>query len=148
MSGGTTPMRNNRHRITFAQSLTGKMEEQTAAAERNVRNPLCYSGEELAARGLGLEWLETDGLGGFACGTAVGVRTRKYHGWYIPAVPPPRKRWMVVAGCEELVLCDGRTTGTGDSTIPSRSSAATTRTRTSGIRSSGAGTWNPAPKPI
>ena len=92
-------MRNNRHRIIFAQSLTGKMEEQTAAAERNVRNPLCYSGEELAARGLGLEWLETDGLGGFACGTAVGVRTRKYHGWYIPAVPPPRKRWMVVAGC-------------------------------------------------
>ena len=104
-------MRNNRHRIIFAQSLTGKMEEQTAAAERNVRNPLCYSGEELAARGLGLEWLETDGLGGFACGTAVGVRTRKYHGWYIPAVPPPRKRWMVVAGCEELVLCDGKTTG-------------------------------------
>ena len=87
------------------------MEEQTPAAERNVRNPLCYSGEELAARGSTFEWLETDGLGGFACGTAAGARTRKYHGWYIPAIPPPRRRWMLVAGCEEFVFSDGKTTG-------------------------------------
>jgi Glycogen debranching enzyme N terminal len=25
------------------------------------------------------EWLEADGLGGFASGTASGVRTRRYH---------------------------------------------------------------------
>lgn len=25
------------------------------------------------------EWLEADGLGGFASGTATGVRTRRYH---------------------------------------------------------------------
>ncbi len=25
------------------------------------------------------EWLEPDGLGGFASGTATGVRTRRYH---------------------------------------------------------------------
>src|SRR6266545_153476 len=87
------------------------MEEQTTAAARNVRNPLSYSGAEIAARGSTLEWLETDGLGGFACGTAAGVRTRKYHGWYIPAIPPPRRRWMLVAGCEEFVAAEGRTTG-------------------------------------
>ncbi len=25
------------------------------------------------------EWLETDGLGGFASGTTLGIRTRRYH---------------------------------------------------------------------
>ncbi|MDQ5858075.1 MAG: glycogen debranching enzyme N-terminal domain-containing protein, partial [Acidobacteriota bacterium] len=68
------------------------MEEQTTAAEKEVRNPLSYSGADLAARALSVEWLETDGLGGFACGTAAGARTRKYHGWYAPALPPPRGR--------------------------------------------------------
>ena len=104
-------MRNNRARIIVDESAHGVMEEQTTAAARNVRNPLSYSGAEIAARGSTLEWLETDGLGGFACGTAAGVRTRKYHGWYIPAIPPPRRRWMLVAGCEEFVAAEGRTTG-------------------------------------
>ncbi|MDQ6735689.1 MAG: glycogen debranching enzyme N-terminal domain-containing protein [Nitrospirota bacterium] len=26
-----------------------------------------------------MEWLEADGLGGFASGTAAGIRTRRYH---------------------------------------------------------------------
>jgi hypothetical protein len=26
-----------------------------------------------------LEWLETDGAGGFASGTRTGIRTRRYH---------------------------------------------------------------------
>ena len=46
---------------------------------------------------------KTDGLGGYACGTVAGARTRQYHGWYVPAIPPPRRRWMLVAGCEEIV---------------------------------------------
>lgn len=87
------------------------MEEQTTLAEKEVRNPLAYSGAELSRRGLELEWLETDGLGGFACGTAVGARTRKYHGWYAPAVPPPRKRILLLAGTEEFVSANGTRTG-------------------------------------
>ena len=69
------------------------------------RPPLLWEGDEIATRDrrLSLEWLETDGLGGFACGTVAGARTRRYHGWYIPAIPPPRRRWMFVAGCEEYV---------------------------------------------
>jgi predicted glycogen debranching enzyme len=35
--------------------------------------------EALAARGLDLEWLEPDGHGGYAAGTAAGIRTRRYH---------------------------------------------------------------------
>ena len=62
-------------------------------------------------RRLALEWLETDGLGGYACGTIAGARTRREHGWYVPAIPPPRRRWLFVAGCEELVTAAGTETG-------------------------------------
>ena len=58
-----------------------------------------------------MEWLETDGLGGFACGTVADARTRRYHGWYVPAIPPPRRRWMLVSGCDEFVTARGVTTG-------------------------------------
>ena len=31
------------------------------------------------------EWLETNGLGGFASSTIVGLNTRRYHGyWWLP----------------------------------------------------------------
>ncbi len=63
-------------------------------------------------RRLALEWLETDGLGGYACGTIAGARTRREHGWYVPAIPPPRRRWLFVAGCEEIVTVAGVETGT------------------------------------
>jgi len=38
------------------------------------------------------EWLETDGLGGFAMGTTDGIRTRRYHALLLasaPVVPSP-----------------------------------------------------------
>ncbi len=62
-------------------------------------------------RRLALEWLETDGLGGYACGTIAGARTRREHGWYVPAIPPPRRRWLFVAGCEEHVTAGGKESG-------------------------------------
>ena len=37
-------------------------------------------------RWLESEWLETDGLGGYACSTALGLASRRYHGW-LTAVP-------------------------------------------------------------
>jgi predicted glycogen debranching enzyme len=84
--------------------------DESVAAARSVRKPMEWSAEDLRARGLALEWLEADGLGGFACGTASGPRTRRYHGWYVPAIPPPRRRWMMVSGCEESATVRGRTT--------------------------------------
>jgi predicted glycogen debranching enzyme len=88
------------------------MSSEEATARARPRQ-LEWSAAELQdrSRRLGLEWLETDGLGGFACGTVAGARTRRYHGWYIPAIPPPRRRWMLVAGAEEFVLRDGQETG-------------------------------------
>src|SRR5262245_40172092 len=82
-------------------------------AVRASRRHLEWSAVELQTREgrLSLEWLETDGLGGFACGTVAGARTRRYHGWYAPAIPPPRRRWMLVAGGEEFVIRNGKETG-------------------------------------
>jgi predicted glycogen debranching enzyme len=49
------------------------------------------------------EWLETDGLGGFASGTVGGIRTRRYHGLLLTAAAPPDKRVMLVNGLEAFV---------------------------------------------
>ena len=49
------------------------------------------------------EWLETDGLGGFAMGTADGIRTRRYHGLLVAAARPPEGRMVLVADLEVFV---------------------------------------------
>lgn len=51
-------------------------------------------------RGLELEWLETDGRGGFAMGTAAGVRTRRYHALLVAATTPPTGRFVLVNGLD------------------------------------------------
>jgi predicted glycogen debranching enzyme len=47
-----------------------------------------------------LEWLETDGLGGFASGTVPGWRTRRYHALLLAAAQPPAGRLVLVNGLE------------------------------------------------
>jgi predicted glycogen debranching enzyme len=46
------------------------------------------------------EWLEADGLGGFASGTASGLRTRRYHALLNHAATPPTGRRVLVAALE------------------------------------------------
>jgi predicted glycogen debranching enzyme len=50
------------------------------------------------------EWLEADGLGGFASGTSNLVRTRRYHGLLLVATTPPTGRMMLVNGLEAWVM--------------------------------------------
>ena len=50
-----------------------------------------------------LEWLEPDGLGGFASGTGAGIRTRRYHGLLLTATTPPTGRMMLVNGLEAWI---------------------------------------------
>jgi predicted glycogen debranching enzyme len=55
------------------------------------------------------EWLVTNGLGGYACGTLGGVLTRRYHGMLIAALPAPfGRRVMLSEVAETLRLPDGR----------------------------------------
>ena len=46
------------------------------------------------------EWLEPDGLGGFASGTVGGARTRRYHALLLAATTPPTGRVALVNGIE------------------------------------------------
>ncbi|MCS7186236.1 MAG: amylo-alpha-1,6-glucosidase [Armatimonadota bacterium] len=55
-----------------------------------------------------LEWLETNGLGGYASGTVAGIRTRRYHGLLIAALQPPTQRTLLFANVEERVSDNGR----------------------------------------
>ena len=49
------------------------------------------------------EWLETDGLGGFASGTTAGIRTRRYHALLLTATTPPTGRVVLVNGFDAWV---------------------------------------------
>ena len=54
------------------------------------------------------EWLETNGLGGFASSTITGLNTRRYHGLLVAATKPPVGREVLLSKLEETLLIDGR----------------------------------------
>jgi predicted glycogen debranching enzyme len=53
------------------------------------------------------EWLETNGLGGFASSTIVGLNTRRYHGLLVAALDPPAARFVLLSKLEETLVVDG-----------------------------------------
>jgi predicted glycogen debranching enzyme len=54
------------------------------------------------------EWLEADGLGGFASGTVGGARTRRYHALLLTATTPPTGRVCLVNGFDAWVAVGER----------------------------------------
>jgi glycogen debranching enzyme len=46
------------------------------------------------------EWLETNGLGGFASSTVAGLNTRRYHGLLVAALQPPVGRAVLLSTTE------------------------------------------------
>lgn len=50
------------------------------------------------------EWLETNGLGGYASSTVLGINTRKYHGVLVAALRPPVDRVLMVSRLEETLV--------------------------------------------
>ncbi len=66
-------------------------------------NDICGNQEAAQSR----EWLETNGLGGFAASTVIGLNTRRYHGLLTAATRPPVGRLVLLSKLEEtLVLGD------------------------------------------
>lgn len=53
------------------------------------------------------EWLEADGLGGFAMGPVSGPRTRRYHALLLAAARPPAGRVVLVNGIESFAETNG-----------------------------------------
>ena len=54
-----------------------------------------------------IEWLETNGLGGSASSSVIGLNTRRYHGLLVAATDPPGGRIVLLSKLEEsLILID------------------------------------------
>src|SRR6516225_3766230 len=54
------------------------------------------------------EWLETNGIGGFASSTITGLNTRRYHGLLVAATKPPVGRMVLLSKLEETLIVDGQ----------------------------------------
>jgi predicted glycogen debranching enzyme len=65
---------------------------------------ICTDFEAASSR----EWLETNGIGGFASGTISGANTRRYHGLLTAATRPPLGRVTVLSKFEEVLEIGGR----------------------------------------
>ncbi|MGD9563204.1 MAG: amylo-alpha-1,6-glucosidase [Pyrinomonadaceae bacterium] len=65
---------------------------------------ICSNFEAASSR----EWLETNGIGGFASGTISGANTRRYHGLLTAAVTPPLGRLTMLSKFEETVEIGGQ----------------------------------------
>src|SRR5215813_12534960 len=68
-----------------------------------IGSELCTNFDAATSR----EWLEANGIGGFACGTISGARTRRYHSLLTAATKPPLGRIATVSKLEETLVIDG-----------------------------------------
>src|SRR2546421_13040424 len=59
------------------------------------------------ARSSRLEWLETNGTGGFAMGTVAGTNTRRYHGLLVASPRPPVDRHVLLSRLDEVISGGG-----------------------------------------
>jgi predicted glycogen debranching enzyme len=58
------------------------------------------------ARASSREWLETNGLGGWASSTICGAHTRRYHGLLVVATRPPLGRVVLLSRLDETLILD------------------------------------------
>ena len=68
-----------------------------------IDKKVCRDLEQSASR----EWLETNGIGGYASGTIAGLHTRRYHGLLVAATHPPLGRMLLLSTYEETLIIDG-----------------------------------------
>ena len=53
------------------------------------------------------EWIETNGIGGYASASVSGANTRRYHGLLAAATRPPLGRVVMLSKFEETLIVDG-----------------------------------------
>ena len=59
--------------------------------------------------GIRKEWIITNGIGGFASSTVVGVNTRRYHGLLVAPLMAPSKRHTILSKLDEALTIEGET---------------------------------------
>src|SRR5688572_5287084 len=65
-----------------------------------------------------LEWIETNGLGGYASGTVSGAHSRRYHGLLVAATKPPVGRMNVLSKLDETIVAGTTTYELGTNQYP------------------------------
>ncbi|MDQ3321820.1 MAG: amylo-alpha-1,6-glucosidase [Acidobacteriota bacterium] len=70
----------------------------------NFDSRICTNFQTASSR----EWLETNGIGGYASGTISGANTRRYHGLLTAAARPPLGRVTMLSKFEETLFIDGK----------------------------------------
>ncbi|MBL7958797.1 glycogen debranching enzyme N-terminal domain-containing protein, partial [bacterium] len=55
------------------------------------------------------EWIETNGIGGFASSTIIGANVRRYHGLLVASLKPPTHRFVLLSKLEENISISGKT---------------------------------------
>ena len=53
--------------------------------------------------GIKHEWLITNGIGGYAASTVIGINTRKYHGLLVAPLTPPARRHIILSKLDESI---------------------------------------------
>ena len=68
--------------------------------------PIAFNQEALSnfSEAIEKEWLITNGLGGYASSTLLGMNTRKYHGLLVAALNPPGDRTVCLSKLDEDVF--------------------------------------------
>ena len=56
--------------------------------------------------GIKKEWIITNGIGGYASSTSIGINTRKYHGLLVAALTPPAQRNVILSKIDESIIID------------------------------------------
>ncbi len=82
----------------------------SAPAHADVLPPLIArrpAGDAGAPGPLWTEWTLTNGVGGYAMGSVLGVPTRRYHGLLVAAARPPVERIVTLAAIHETVILPG-----------------------------------------
>lgn len=59
------------------------------------------------------EWLETNGLGGWASSSIIGANTRRYHGLLTAAIVPPAERMVLLSKLDETIVTGDKRTELG-----------------------------------
>jgi predicted glycogen debranching enzyme len=54
------------------------------------------------------EWIETNGIGGFASSTIIGANVRRYHGLLVASLRPPTHRFVLLSKLEENISINGK----------------------------------------
>ena len=78
-----------------------QLQKDTSAIQQEVQVLLTSTDQSFYE---GSEWLETNGLGGWAGSSIIGCNTRRYHGLLVAAIKPPTDRMVLLSKLDETIV--------------------------------------------